>query len=100
MSALTEVLAKHVYPGEVNTALTHAWVDCSCGERVDVPVVHLSVNSHDVRDAFCAHVAKQIEQHIAAAIDEVDGLAAKSWAPVAVGRCLAVVRERLLGGAQ
>lgn len=62
---IAAVLAEHAWPGEIVTALNEAWVSCPCGERVDVPVKHLSVSGSEAVELHRAHVAAAIAARLA-----------------------------------
>jgi hypothetical protein len=57
---IAKVLAEHRYPGQITAALTDAWIECTCGESVPVPVVDLRVTADDVAVAFEWHQAQAL----------------------------------------
>jgi hypothetical protein len=51
------VLAEHRKPGEFLTVFGEAWVMCSCGTRIDLPVRDDKVSNDDAATLFEAHLA-------------------------------------------
>jgi hypothetical protein len=51
------VLAQHRHPGEFLTVFGEAWLVCSCGTRIDLPVRDNKVSSDEAATLFEAHQA-------------------------------------------
>lgn len=64
VAAVAAVLRRHIFGSQVLTFDTSAWINCTCGHRIDVNVFDGRAQVGPAHDLFVLHVADAITSDI------------------------------------